>query len=150
MRGNTLMRAELRFRLQGRYISGRPGALARRLVPPARIPRLGRAPTTRTMASPVTGTTSPLANPLAIHIPSLDNTYGALLLGTFFGLMCVLNCVFRSPIVLSAQIYRLYGLSLHQGFQYMRIHWGDLRSLKLYVSVSAFILANPRTDLCLR
>ncbi|EIW55352.1 uncharacterized protein TRAVEDRAFT_51476 [Trametes versicolor FP-101664 SS1] len=37
----------------------------------------------------------------AIKVPALDNTFGALLLGTFLGLV-------------------LYGLTLHQGYRYTR------------------------------
>lgn len=116
--------------------------------PPALLwPRRVRTTQTRTRVMASTGATSPLANPLAIHIPSLDNTYGALLLGTFFGLMCVLHSVFRSLIVLNRHVYRLYGLSLHQGYQYMRIHWGDLRPLKLYVRTAPYRSARTTWEL---
>ena len=54
-----------------------------RLLPPS-IPH----PTPTTMASSLNGTSSEAgASPLATAIPALDNTYGAIMLGTFGGLM---------------------------------------------------------------
>ncbi|KAH9902462.1 hypothetical protein C8Q73DRAFT_785137 [Cubamyces lactineus] len=47
-------------------------------------------------------------------VPSLDNTYGAVLLGTFFGLI-------------------LYGLALHQAYRYSRLQFGDPLWTKAYV-----------------
>ncbi|TBU53314.1 hypothetical protein BD310DRAFT_830327 [Dichomitus squalens] len=50
------------------------------------------------------------------QVPTLDNTLGAVLIGTFIGLM-------------------MHGLSLHQTFRYFRIHVGDTLLLKLTVSL---------------
>ncbi|KAI0654640.1 hypothetical protein C8Q70DRAFT_1058234 [Cubamyces menziesii] len=47
-------------------------------------------------------------------VPSLDNTYGAVLLGTFFGLI-------------------LYGLAVHQAYRYSRLQFGDPVWTKAYV-----------------
>ncbi|TBU27821.1 hypothetical protein BD311DRAFT_807461 [Dichomitus squalens] len=48
------------------------------------------------------------------QVPTLDNTLGAVLIGTFIGLM-------------------MHGLSLHQTFRYFRIYVGDTLLLKLTV-----------------
>ncbi|KAI0749999.1 hypothetical protein C8Q80DRAFT_1269786 [Daedaleopsis nitida] len=52
-------------------------------------------------------------NPLALlpKVPALDNTFGAVLLGTFVGLV-------------------LYGLTLHQSYRYFRMYPGDSSVLK--------------------
>ncbi|KAL1945746.1 hypothetical protein VTO73DRAFT_1748 [Trametes versicolor] len=47
-------------------------------------------------------------------IPPIDNTYGALLIGTFIGLL-------------------LYGVSLYQGYQYVRHHMSDSRYTRSFV-----------------
>ncbi|EIW63549.1 uncharacterized protein TRAVEDRAFT_43835 [Trametes versicolor FP-101664 SS1] len=47
-------------------------------------------------------------------IPALDNSYGAMLLGTFLGIM-------------------LYGLTIHQTYRYFRLYSRDPRPLKLFV-----------------
>ena len=82
-------------------------------------------------------------NPLAIHLPSLDDTYGAVLLGTFFGLMYVLYSTVplanRTDLARTSLRCSLYGLSVHQGYQYLRIHWADLRSLKIYMRVASSV-----------
>ncbi|OSD03109.1 hypothetical protein PYCCODRAFT_1434989 [Trametes coccinea BRFM310] len=49
-------------------------------------------------------------------VPALDNTYGALLLGTFVGLI-------------------LYGLVIHQSFRYFHKFPNDRRSLKQFVGI---------------
>ncbi|KAH9895559.1 hypothetical protein C8Q73DRAFT_611340, partial [Cubamyces lactineus] len=49
-------------------------------------------------------------------LPALDNTYGALLLGTSFGLM-------------------LYGLTIHQTFRYTRLYPKDKLWLKILVRI---------------
>ncbi|KAH9902450.1 hypothetical protein C8Q73DRAFT_785126 [Cubamyces lactineus] len=69
------------------------------------------------MALPPNATDSPLSNPLAgalPKIPALDNSYGAMLLGTSFGLM-------------------LYGLTLHQTYRYFRLYPKDLALFKGFV-----------------
>ncbi|KAJ8486841.1 hypothetical protein ONZ51_g4583 [Trametes cubensis] len=69
------------------------------------------------MALPPNATDSPLSNPLAgalPKIPALDNSYGAMLLGTSFGLM-------------------LYGLTLHQTYRYFRLYPRDLALFKGFV-----------------
>ncbi|KAL1939504.1 hypothetical protein VTO73DRAFT_9815 [Trametes versicolor] len=56
-------------------------------------------------------------NPLALlpKVPALDNTFGALLIGTFVGLI-------------------LYGLTLHQSYRYLRLYPNDSRALKCLVA----------------
>ncbi|KAM5544673.1 hypothetical protein V8D89_001571 [Ganoderma adspersum] len=56
-------------------------------------------------------------NPLDLlpKIPPLDNTFGAVLIGTFVGLM-------------------LYGITLHQSYRYFRMYPADLPILKFLVS----------------
>ncbi|KAL1949709.1 hypothetical protein VTO73DRAFT_8590 [Trametes versicolor] len=60
--------------------------------------------------------TDPSANPLGAlpKIPALDNSYGAMLLGTSLGLM-------------------LYGLTLHQTYRYFRLYPRDLKLFKIFV-----------------
>ncbi|KAI1785095.1 hypothetical protein LXA43DRAFT_167955 [Ganoderma leucocontextum] len=57
---------------------------------------------------------------LTIALPALDNTYGAIMLGTFGGLM-------------------MYGLTMHQGYRYMHLPYykGDATYIKAMV---AFVL----------
>ncbi|PIL32221.1 hypothetical protein GSI_05466 [Ganoderma sinense ZZ0214-1] len=63
-----------------------------------------------------TGTAVPV-NPLDLlpKIPPLDNTFGAVLIGTFIGLL-------------------LYGITLHQSYRYFRMYPADLPILKCLVS----------------
>ncbi|KAI0357947.1 hypothetical protein OH77DRAFT_1519237 [Trametes cingulata] len=67
-----------------------------------------------------TSTTSPPTPPdpfaLLPKLPALDNTFGAVLLGTFLGLI-------------------LYGLTLHQSYRYFRLYPADSRILKSLVAV---------------
>ncbi|RPD54873.1 hypothetical protein L226DRAFT_261520 [Lentinus tigrinus ALCF2SS1-7] len=71
------------------------------------------------MAAPpnTTATMTPL-DPLALlpKVPALDNTFGAVLLGTFLALI-------------------LYGLTLHQSYRYFGMYPGDSRILKGLVIV---------------
>ncbi|KAI0353725.1 hypothetical protein OH77DRAFT_1522283 [Trametes cingulata] len=59
---------------------------------------------------------APLLAGLGGSLPSLDNSYGAVLLGTFFGLI-------------------LYGLALHQAYRYSRMDFGDSKWMKCYVAI---------------
>ncbi|KAM5544724.1 hypothetical protein V8D89_001622 [Ganoderma adspersum] len=70
-----------------------------------------------TPANTTDATSSSLAGLLALP-PGLtmDNTYGAALLGTFFALI-------------------MYGVLLHQTYNYLRVHSGDSFWLKSYVAV---------------
>ncbi|KAI0326044.1 hypothetical protein GY45DRAFT_1259780 [Cubamyces sp. BRFM 1775] len=63
-------------------------------------------------------------------VPSLDNTYGAVLLGTFFGLI-------------------LYGLAVHQAYRYSRLQFGDPIWTKAYVSVMSHVLDTFHVILCM-
>ncbi|PIL32271.1 hypothetical protein GSI_05516 [Ganoderma sinense ZZ0214-1] len=68
-----------------------------------------------TAASAANGTTA--AIPLTFTLPpglTMDNTYGAALLGTFFALI-------------------MYGVLLHQTYNYFRVHWADSSGTKFYV-----------------
>lgn len=56
----------------------------------------------------------------AIKVPALDNTFGALLLGTFLGLVYVHFAFQTSQSHRSCPMRRLYGLTLHQGYRYTR------------------------------
>ncbi|KAM5544696.1 hypothetical protein V8D89_001594 [Ganoderma adspersum] len=64
-----------------------------------------------------TNATDVPADPLALlpKVPPLDNTFGAVLLGTFIALV-------------------LYGVTLHQSYRYFRMYPADLPSLKWLVS----------------
>ncbi|KAI0656141.1 hypothetical protein C8Q70DRAFT_1057004 [Cubamyces menziesii] len=62
-------------------------------------------------------------------LPALDNTYGALLLGTAFGLM-------------------LYGLTVHQTFRYTRLYPKDKIWLKIFVA-GIFVFETFHTALSL-
>ncbi|PIL32235.1 hypothetical protein GSI_05480 [Ganoderma sinense ZZ0214-1] len=64
-----------------------------------------------------TNATEVPADPLALlpKVPALDNTFGAVLLGTFIALI-------------------LYGITLHQSYRYFRMYPADLPSLKWLVS----------------
>lgn len=80
------------------------------------------------------------ANPLAgLSMPNgltMDNTYGAALLGTFFALMCVAD-VCRSVCDAPANVLsRMYGVLLHQMYNYFRVHSADNHWTKLYVSAT--------------
>ncbi|RPD54864.1 hypothetical protein L227DRAFT_615878 [Lentinus tigrinus ALCF2SS1-6] len=55
-------------------------------------------------------------SPFPLVLPSLDSTYGSFLIGLFFGLI-------------------FYGLSLHQGYVYMRTYVRDPLYFKIYVVI---------------
>ena len=69
---------------------------------------------------------------------TMDNTYGAALLGTFFALMYVF---FLSLPVCGARAdevcLRMYGVLLHQTYNYFRVHSADTSWTKFYVSTLA-------------
>ena len=70
---------------------------------------------------------------------TMDNTYGAALLGTFFALMLVsLSCSRGGPHADDTR--RLYGVLLHQTYNYLRVHSGDSFWLKSYVRASRVFL----------
>ena len=70
---------------------------------------------------------------------TMDNTYGAALLGTFFALMLVfLPCSRRGPP--TDDTCRLYGVLLHQTYNYLRVYSGDNFWLKSYVRASRVCL----------
>ncbi|KAH9896091.1 hypothetical protein C8Q73DRAFT_465352 [Cubamyces lactineus] len=62
-------------------------------------------------------------------VPSLNSTYGAVLLGSYFGLM-------------------MYGFNLHQAYRYARLFPGDQLFLKAVV-VAVLILESFHTVLCM-
>lgn len=64
----------------------------------------------------------------------MDDTFGAVLVGTFLALMFVVVCSFRS--VHADFTFRLYGLSLGQTYEYLRVHSGDNCWIKCYVNTS--------------
>ncbi|EIW57915.1 uncharacterized protein TRAVEDRAFT_48938 [Trametes versicolor FP-101664 SS1] len=68
------------------------------------------------MATSPNATDPSSSNPLSAlpKIPALDNSYGAMLLGTSLGLM-------------------LYGLTLHQTYRYFRLYPRDLKLFKIFV-----------------
>lgn len=65
-------------------------------------------------------------------IPTLNSTYGAVLLGTFFGLVYVLS--YTRPSVYLPSASSLYGLAIHQAYRYSRLDFGDSIFTKSYVS----------------
>ncbi|KAM5544659.1 hypothetical protein V8D89_001557 [Ganoderma adspersum] len=71
------------------------------------------------MATSSNGTAVP-ANPLGLlpKVPHLDNTFGAVLIGTFVGLI-------------------LYGITLHQSYRYFRMFPADVPNLKFLTVSSA-------------
>ncbi len=66
--------------------------------------------------------------------PSLDDTYGALLLGGFVGLMCVLRGSVLFDDALTCRLLRSsYGIQLHQAYRYFRVYSGDKPINKAFV-----------------
>ena len=67
---------------------------------------------------------------------TIDNTYGAVLLGTFFTLMFVIPySVVLSRLTYSLLPLRMYGLLQHQTYNYFRIHSADSLWIKRYASI---------------
>ncbi|KAI0326042.1 hypothetical protein GY45DRAFT_1374274 [Cubamyces sp. BRFM 1775] len=66
---------------------------------------------------PANTTASPATDPLALFpkLPSLNNTYGAVLIGTYVSLI-------------------LYGVTLHQAYRYFRLSGSDSSATKIYVA----------------
>ncbi|KAI0363601.1 hypothetical protein BV20DRAFT_116461 [Pilatotrama ljubarskyi] len=71
----------------------------------------------------------PETRSLLPKLPSLNNTYGAVLLGSYFGVM-------------------LYGFNMHQAYRYSRLFPGDHMYLKVLV-VAVLILETFHTVLCM-
>ncbi|KAJ3004702.1 hypothetical protein NUW54_g4688 [Trametes sanguinea] len=93
---------------------------------------MGDAVSIAMSALPPTNITSEVPfNPLALlqEVPSLNNTFGAFLLGTFIGLM-------------------LYGLTLHQTYRYYRLFPGDLKLIQAFV-ITTLVLETIHTVLCM-
>lgn len=67
------------------------------------------------MSAPSTVTALPLA-----QTPAIGNTYGAILLGTFLGLMYVSPRFHASRAWLQYDDGSLYGVTLHQTYRYVR------------------------------
>ncbi|KAI0648722.1 hypothetical protein C8Q79DRAFT_1007296 [Trametes meyenii] len=67
--------------------------------------------------------------PLLPHIPSLNNKFGALLLGSFAGLI-------------------LYGLTLHQSYRYFRLYPDDAVLVKTFV-ISILVIETVHTVACI-
>ncbi|EIW57852.1 uncharacterized protein TRAVEDRAFT_48879 [Trametes versicolor FP-101664 SS1] len=73
------------------------------------------------MPTPANATSAdPPADPSLPMFPALDNTFGAVLLGTFIGLI-------------------IYGLTLHQSYRYVRLYPNDSRALKRLVALVVFL-----------
>ncbi|KAM5544661.1 hypothetical protein V8D89_001559 [Ganoderma adspersum] len=70
--------------------------------------------------------TATVVNPLDLlpKIPPLDNTFGAVLIGTFVGLM-------------------LYGITLHQSYRYFHMYPADLPILRFLVSFVLYVSTSP-------
>lgn len=64
---------------------------------------------------------------------TMDNTYGAALLGTFFALMCVADVCHSICGAPANELFRMYGVLLHQTYNYFRVHSADSHWTKLYV-----------------
>ena len=70
---------------------------------------------------------------MQVQVSSIDNSFGALLLGTFFSLMSVLlQCSQWCLVSLSS--VSLYGLVLHQVYRYTRLHPHDYPYIQVLVS----------------
>ena len=80
------------------------------------------------------GTHVPGADALGLlpQVPHLDNTFGAVLIGTFIGLMCVSSASPGDP-PLVLMYHSLYGITLHQSYRYFRMYPADLPILKFLV-----------------
>ncbi|KAI0326043.1 hypothetical protein GY45DRAFT_1364146 [Cubamyces sp. BRFM 1775] len=78
-----------------------------------------------------TTTTSPVVDslPMLPQVPSLHNTYGAVLIGTYVSLM-------------------LYGMTLHQAYRYSRLSTSDSSATKYYVA-GLLVLDTFHTILCM-
>ena len=73
---------------------------------------------------------------------SLENTFGAVLVGTFVGLMYVLYLTKLETSwnqVITTALVRMHGLALHQAFTYFRTYTSDRLPLKLTVSFTAHL-----------
>ncbi|KAI9058010.1 hypothetical protein FKP32DRAFT_1293009 [Trametes sanguinea] len=92
---------------------------------------MGDAVSTTMSVLPTNSTSEVPFNPLELlpKVPSLNNTYGAFLLGTFIGLM-------------------LYGLTLHQTYRYYRLFPGDLKIIRAFV-ITTLVLETIHTVLCM-
>ena len=65
---------------------------------------------------------------------ALDNTYGALLLGTFFSLVYVCLSFFSFCGIAEMARDSLYGIILHQTYIYIRSHSHDCTYIQVLVS----------------
>ncbi|KAI0375301.1 hypothetical protein BV20DRAFT_260929 [Pilatotrama ljubarskyi] len=87
------------------------------------------APSSHTMASPANTTASAGAAAAAPSLPALDNTFGAMFLGTVFGQM-------------------LYGLTVYQTYKYFRLFTKDTPFHKVLV-VTVLLLETFHAVLCI-
>ena len=90
-----------------------------------------------TASSPSAASTSPTgtpADPFAglPHIPPIDNTFGALLIGTFIGLMYVVHPSSNIFTGLTSS-HSQYGWTAHQSYHYFRMYGKDRWVLKTLV-----------------
>ena len=83
----------------------------------------------------------PALSPFLV-IPPLDNSFGAMLIGTFIGLTYV--CGTLSGLLLIKQLhrFRLYGMVVLQSYRYFRLYPEDCIRTKLVVS----ILFHPKRE----
>ena len=65
---------------------------------------------------------------------SLNDTYGAVLIGTYVSLMQVFSILLQRDRPNRAYL-RLYGVALNQAFHYYRTYSHDRAWLKIYVSI---------------
>ncbi|KAJ8487652.1 hypothetical protein ONZ51_g4031 [Trametes cubensis] len=79
--------------------------------------------------------------------PALDNTYGALLLGTVFGTMSQ-HLLANTINVIEFLVIRLYGLMVHQTYRYYRLYPKDRFWIKSLVSGIA-LFETLHTTLCI-
>ncbi|KAI0656138.1 hypothetical protein C8Q70DRAFT_935927 [Cubamyces menziesii] len=81
--------------------------------------------------------------------PALDNTYGALLLGTVFGTMSQ-HLLANTINVIEFLVIRLYGLMVHQTYRYYRLYPKDRFWIKSLVRPLRFLLFETlHTTLCI-
>ena len=80
---------------------------------------------------------APLAGgpPALPSIPAVDNTLGAILIGTFVSLAYVVipSFVVVVVVVVRSLLDRLYGLMAHQAYRYYQTYPYDKPLLKIYV-----------------
>ena len=90
------------------------------------------SPSSQTMDSSPTSNGKLGGASLLPSVPRLDSTLGAVLLGTYFGLMQV-DVLRNEKVRISDGSLILYGLVLHQAFRYFRLFKKDVLVIRTFV-----------------